>query len=418
MIEIGESLKEKYTSVRNHSIYLCKPLQPEDFVAQPIMDVSPPKWHLAHTTWFFEQFLLVPNKNDYKVFHKDYSFLFNSYYETVGGRVLRPNRGNMTRPGTEEIYKYREYVDSQMLEFFDQHDISSSLHSVIELGLQHEQQHQELLVTDIKYILGLNPLFPEYLTLPNENLGSIINDEQYIEVPGGIYTIGYQGDDFCFDNEKGVHKVFLNDFKILDRLITNREYLEFMESGGYESFGFWLSEGWEWAKNLTTKAPMYWHRVDNAWHRFTMHGLKPVHSAAPVSHISFFEADAFARWKGKRLPTEFEWEVASSTSILAHADKGNFVEDQNYDPVAKLDGNNQMFGDAWEWTNSAYLPYPYFEIAEGAIGEYNGKFMINQMVLRGGSCATPRNHIRNTYRNFWHPHLRWQFTGIRLAENI
>jgi len=324
----------------------------------------------------------------------------------------------MTRPGTEDIFKYREYVDSQMVQFIEQHDISSSLQNVIELGLQHEQQHQELLITDIKYILGHNPLFPEYLTLPNKNFDPNIKGEQYIEVSGGIYTIGYQGENFYFDNEKGVHKVFLNNFRMLNRLVTNQEYLEFMESGGYNNFEYWLSEGWEWLNGLETNAPMYWHRMDDGWYRFTMHGLKPIILSAPVSHISFFEADAFARWKGKRLPTEFEWEVASNESLLTDVDKGNFVEDQYYDPIAGQNGNNQMFGDTWEWTNSAYLPYPYFEIEKGAIGEYNGKFMINQMVLKGGSCATPRDHIRNTYRNFWHPHLRWQFTGIRLAEHI
>jgi len=418
MIGVESHLREKFIKVRNQSIKLCQPLKPEDYVVQPIVDVSPPKWHLAHTTWFFEQFLLIPNKSGYKVFDDDFSYLFNSYYETVGERVLRPNRGNMTRPGTDEIYKYRKYVDNQMLEFLVRNEINAALSNMLELGFHHEQQHQELLVTDIKFILGHNPLFPEYLTSGKEIPQRSNMDEEYIEVMGGLHSIGHRKNGFHFDNEKGVHNVFLHDFKILNRLITNGEYLEFMENGGYNNFEYWLSEGWEWANGLETNAPMYWHRMDDGWYRFTMHGLKPVIPSAPVTHVSYFEANAFANWKGKRLPTEFEWEAASNGLLEADVNQGNFVENDYLDPIAHQDGNNQMFGDAWEWTSSAYLPYPYYKTAESAIGEYNGKFMINQMVLRGGSCATPKDHIRNTYRNFWHPHLRWQFTGIRLAENI
>ncbi len=385
------SLIEKFKTIRAHTEVICAPLHTEDYVAQPIVDVSPPKWHLAHTTWFFETFILKVFKKDYTVFDTDFNFLFNSYYETIGKRVLRDSRGTLTRPETSKIYEYRKYVNTHIEEYITNQKLSDEEQTIIELGLQHEQQHQELLHTDIKYILGQNPLNPVYKADFKETIQSInFNTENYISIDEGVYEIGYKGDEFYFDNEKGVHKVYLHPYAIADRLISNKEYIDFIEAGGYTDFNNWLAEGWDWVNKNQIEAPDYWEKVDGEWHRFSLSGLEKVNLNEPVTHISFFEADAYARWRGLRLPTEFEWEVAS---------------------------NKFNYGQRWEWTNSAYLPYPNYKKAEGAIGEYNGKFMINQMVLRGGSIATPPNHCRPTYRNFWHPHLRWQFNGIRLAKN-
>lgn len=408
----SESLVEKYFRVRRQTENICKPLHPEDYVAQPVIDVSPPKWHLAHTTWFFEQFVLIPEMEGYQWYDEDFAFMFNSYYNTVGDRVLRPDRGNMTRPGTDEVLKYRAHVDLKMEEFFEG-PIKYEIWQVIELGLNHEQQHQELLVTDLKYILGHNPLFPVY----NENLVEKIkganNLEGYYEVEEGVYEIGYPGEEFHFDNEKSVHKVFINSFKARKDLVTNGEYIEFIEAGGYSDFRFWLSEGWDWVNTNSVMAPLYWHKVEGEWHNYTLSGFKKVNPDDPVTHISMFEAEAFAQWKNIRLLTEFEWEVLANKYGKV-TDKSIFVESESLQPIQN--NTNNLLGNAWEWTYSSYLPYPGFDKQEGALGEYNGKFMINQMVLRGGSCATPKDHIRNTYRNFFHPHLRWQFTGIRLAE--
>ncbi len=385
------SLIEKFKTTRAYSEAICAPLNTEDYVAQPIVDVSPPKWHLAHTTWFFETFLLKSFKKDYKVFDKDFNYLFNSYYETIGKRVLRDSRGTLTRPETSKIYEYREYVSTHVQEYITNNKLSKQEESIIELGLQHEQQHQELLRTDIKYILGQNPLNPVYKADFKETIQPInFTSENYISIDEGVYEIGYKGNDFYFDNEKGVHKVYLQPYTIADRLISNKEYIDFIEAGGYTDFNNWLAEGWDWVNKNQIEAPDYWERIDNEWYRFSLSGLEKVNPNDPVTHISFYEADAYARWRGLRLPTEFEWEVAS---------------------------NKFEYGQRWEWTNSAYLPYPNYKKAKGAIGEYNGKFMINQMVLKGGSIATPPNHCRPTYRNFWHPHLRWQFNGIRLAKN-
>ena len=420
-IPILNELRKHYKAVRDQTLTLCAPLKTEDFVVQPIEDVSPPKWHLGHTTWFFENFVLKPFKNDYTLFSEDYSFVFNSYYESVGSRVIRTNRGNLTRPSVDEIFQYRSYVDAALVEFLEE-DITEKTREIIILGLQHEQQHQELLIYDIKYILGNNPLFPSYhpvgvnFTEIKSNTGYL--DEQFISIEEGIYEIGQDGSEFCFDNEMGKHKVFLHAFQVQNRLITNGEYLAFMEAGGYEKFQYWLSDGWEWVKSNCIKAPLYWHQVDNEWQYYTLEGIKKINLSAPVSHISFYEADAFANWKGKRLLTEFEWEVACKILSPSISKEANFMEQGFFEPVVQQLGNLQFYGDAWEWTSSAYRPYPFFKTAEGALGEYNGKFMINQMVLRGGSCATPRDHIRPTYRNFFQPHLRWQITGLRLAQNI
>ncbi len=410
-------LLEKFRRVRIQSVNLCKPLKSEDYVVQPIVDVSPPKWHLAHTTWFFEALVLETYNPDYKVFNSDYGYMFNSYYESVGERVLRPNRGFMTRPTIEDVMDYRRYINEQLEEFIlTLNDDETRILDVLEIGLNHEQQHQELLLTDIKYILGHNPLFPVYSTELNAT-GNLSDTSNFLPVDEGLYEIGHQSNQFCYDNELGVHKVYLHNFEIMDRLVTNGEYLEFVEAGGYQDFQWWYSEAWDWVNQNEIKAPHYWHKVEGDWHSYTLQGFHKLNSSEPVTHISQYEADAFARWKGLRLPTEFEWEIACKLHSPEIANSSNFVEDKNFNPKIQPANNYQFYGDCWEWTNSAYLPYPYFKTDEGALGEYNGKFMINQMVLRGGSCATPRDHIRPTYRNFFNPHLRWQFTGIRLARH-
>lgn len=380
------TLSEKYNSVRKHTETICQPLKTEDFVPQPVNFVSPPKWHLAHSTWFFEQFVLIEHLPDYKVFNDDFSFLFNSYYNTVGKRVFRADRGNITRPGVQEVFEYRAYVDMHMQILLQLK--SEELKELLELGLNHEQQHQELLLTDIKYILGNNPIFPVY----NEDLdweNDTNSETGFAKIEEGIYEIGHNSEEFSFDNEHGYHKVYLHEFEISKALVTNSEYLEFINAGGYKNFKYWLDEGWSWVTENKIEAPLYWHKIDGEWHYYTVNGLQKINPEAVVTHVSFYEASAFAEWKKMRLPTEFEWEIASD----------------------KFD-----WGKRWEWTNSAYLPYPNFKKPEGAIGEYNGKFMVNQMVLRGSSCATSPNHSRKTYRNFFHADERWQFNSIRLAK--
>jgi ergothioneine biosynthesis protein EgtB len=416
------SLLKSYKQVRQTSEKLCQPLKTEDYVVQPADFASPPKWNLAHTTWFFENFILLPYSTDYQLFSLDYGYFFNSYYESVGKRVLRPQRGNMSRPTTEEVYQYRHYVDDAMEAFLaDYERFTPELQDLILLGINHEQQHQELLLTDLKYTLGNNPLFPAYQPSRynfDSNLSRKRVNMSYAEIAAGLYPIGYQGKGFCFDNEKGVHQVYLPAFRIRKSLITNAEYLEFMQAGGYQKFQYWLGEGWDWVRQNQIEAPMYWHFIDNQWFNYTLSGLRKIQLDEPVTHVSFYEAEAFARWAGKRLPTEFEWEVACEQLEPAPASMANLLETKQLQPMNALKINYQFYGDCWEWTNSAYLPYPYYQQAEGALGEYNGKFMINQMVLRGGSCVTPYSHIRASYRNFFHAPERWQFTGIRLAEYI
>jgi ergothioneine biosynthesis protein EgtB len=383
------TLSQRYTQIRNHSVLICEPLQTEDYVVQPIVDVSPPKWHLGHSTWFFETFILQPFFKGYQVYNESFNYVFNSYYETVGARVIRTDRGNLSRPSVNEVYQYRDYVDEAMLNFL-QEPLSPDAEELLILGFNHEQQHQELLVTDIKYILGNNPLFPAYRSgSAKATANNTATEPLMIAFKEGVYEIGHKESSFCFDNELGRHKVYLHDFSISSSLVTNRKYLEFLNDGGYKNFAYWHAEGWDWVKTNQVMAPMYWHFIDGVWHTYTFEGLQVLDLNAAVTHISYYEAYAFAEWSGRRLPTEFEWEVAASSF---------------------------QWGERWEWTESAYLPYPGFNKAPGAIGEYNGKFMVNQKVLRGASEATPEGHSRFTYRNFFHPHLRWQYTGIRLAQ--
>ncbi len=385
---------EKYQKTRERTEKLCQPLENEDYVAQPIIDVSPPKWHLGHTTWFFENFVLKNLDKDYKVFNEKYDFIFNSYYESQGERVSRVERGNLTRPCVKEIYDYRAYVDKHLLEAVSERELDTEVYKTIELGLQHEQQHQELLLTDIKYILSKNPLYPIYdknFLEEGEKSQNLDKDnaKEYIKIEEGIYEVGNTGEEFCFDNETGRHKVYLNSYQICNELITNGEYLEFIKDGGYKNFSYWLSEGWEWVKNNNISHPEYWKNINGEWYHFTLNGLQKLDKERTLTHVSFYEAQAFAQWRGERLPTEYEWEVAAPKF---------------------------QWGKRWEWTYSAYHPYPNFKKWENAIGEYNGKFMINQIVLRGASIATAPEHNRVTYRNFFHPYLRWQYNGIRLVK--
>ena len=424
-------------AVREQSAALCRPLLPEDTVVQPTLDVSPPKWHLAHTTWFWETFLLKEYSPGYRVFHPDYAFLFNSYYNSLGSRVNRADRGTLSRPALAEVLAYRAHIDAAMTALLATADtLPAAFHELLELGLHHEQQHQELLATDIKYILSTSPLAPAYLvneqlSMSNEQLTrqhgevpvahcSLLIDNCFLPVPGGIYSIGFQEKGFCFDNELGVHQVLLAPFAMQQRLVTNAEYLVFMEAGGYRDFRYWLGEGWDMVQQAGWEAPLYWVQQEGAWHRFTHHGLQPVALDAPVTHVSFFEADAYANWAGARLPTEMEWEAAARHYGATTAG-GTWLESTRLDPQPVPAGADaatlqQMMGEAWQWTYSAYHPYPGYARAAGALGEYNGKFMVNQLVLRGGSCATPQSHARISYRNFFPADKRWQFTGIRLAQ--
>lgn len=381
------NLREQYNNVRKLSESICEPLQTEDYVVQPVEFVSPPKWHLGHTTWFFETMILKPFFIAYQEFDPNYNYVFNSYYESVGARVIRTDRGNLSRPTVADVYKYRAYVDEAMNHFLAE-EPTEEIREILILGLNHEQQHQELLWYDIKYILGHNPLFPAFA---DKNIEHQLTSEKqsWLKIDAGLYTIGHQNKDFCFDNELGAHQVYLHDFEVSTALVTNGEYLEFMEVGAYKDFKHWHAEAWDWAKNNEIKSPMYWHQINREWFRYTLSGLKPINLEEPVCHISYYEAAAFAAWKGLRLPTEFEWEIAAQ---------------------------RLNWGKLWEWTESAYLPYPGFSKAPGALGEYNGKFMVNQKVLRGASIATSPHHQRITYRNFFHPQMRWHYNGIRLAK--
>lgn len=380
-------LLKQFKTCREQTEKICAPLELEDYVPQPMADVSPPKWHLAHSTWFFEQFLLSAFKPGYTVYDPDFAYLFNSYYNNAGDRVLRPNRGLMSRPPVREVMAYREYVTKEVLAFIESGEIDKEALEIIELGINHEQQHQELLVYDIKYILGHQPTFPVYGD--TFNLQQEGQKQQWISMEEGVYAIGFDGNGFSYDNEQAKHRVFLESYQISNKLVSNEEYIEFIAAGGYQDFNLWHADGWDFIQNQQIKAPLYWHHTGGKWQQYTFRGLEPVDPNLPVQHLSFYEAYAFAEWKGMRLPTEFEWEAAS----------------QHF-----------TWGQLWEWTGSAYLPYPGFQKAPGALGEYNGKFMVNQHVLRGASVATPEVHCRATYRNFFAPPSRWIFSGIRLAQ--
>jgi len=433
---ISESLSHYYQRVRQQSLKLCSDLEIEDYQLQADAFVSPAKWHLAHTSWFFETFILK-NTPDYQAFHPQFEYLFNSYYNAVGQQYPRDKRGLMSRPTVQEVKAYRQYVDQRLLALINPDNSEGALtreqSDLIILGLNHEQQHQELMLTDLKYNLSFNPLYPIYAKAkfpagqaPNTEQGDEIAPLEFIEFGGGIYNFGHKGGGFSFDNETPRHQSLINDFRLANRLITNKEYCEFIDAGGYQDPQYWLADGWAWVQQNNITGPLYWQSESEQGsdsssaqrYEFRLTGYGQLHPQQPVTHVSFYEADAYARWAGKRLPSEYEWEVASKKKVIT----GSFVESHSFHPLQLHSDKNslelqQLFGECWQWTQSSYAPYPGFKTPAGAVGEYNGKFMCNQMVLRGGSCATPKDHLRTTYRNFFYPQDRWQFTGIRLAED-
>ncbi len=408
------SIAGRLAATRELSTALARPLSDEDQVVQANDDTSPTKWHLAHTTWFFEAFLLRPFLEGYRVFDDSFEYCFNSYYESVGPRHPRGKRGLLTRPSAGQVRAYREHVDAALRRLCESSDLPPRAAELIELGINHEQQHQELLLTDILSLFAAEPLKPAYR---RASPGVAVADPsplQWISVDGGIFEIGHDGEGFAYDNEGPLHEALLRPFKLANRCVTNAEWTDFIEDGGYSTPTLWLADGWAMVKEQGWTAPLYWEEADGGFMQMTLLGFRPVDPAAPVCHVSYFEADAFARWAGYRLPTEFEWEVAATGLPL----NGQTLAADRLRPMhaePRGSGLEQMYGDVWEWTGSAYLPYPGFKTAPGAVGEYNGKFMCNQFVLRGGSCVTPQGHIRKTYRNFFYPHQRWQFMGLRLA---
>ena len=411
-----DELIERYRTVRARSEMLCAPLEVEDYCIQAMENASPPKWHLAHVSWFFEKFILVPYAKHYRMLRDEYAHLFNSYYETAGTFFPRPQRGMLSRPTVQEVYDYRHHVDGAMLELLSN---APELHAAdirqrLQLGLEHEIQHQELLLMDTRYNFSINPLHPVYhrIALPP---AAPVSAMAWQEFSAGIVEIGHSGDAFAYDNERPRHKTYVQDFRLGTRLVTNAEYLAFIEDGGYDRVDLWLSDAWRTLKEQHWQAPLYWFKQDRDWMHFDLTGAHALRLDEPVSHLSYYEADAYARWAGKRLPTEAEWEHAASAQPIA----GNFLDNGLYVPqAAQHSGMNQMFGDLWEWTQSAYLPYPGFKPLPGTLGEYNGKFMCDQMVLRGGCCVTAQDHLRASYRNFFRAADRWMFSGLRLAEDI
>lgn len=382
---------QAYKNIRQQTVDLCAPLKIEDYVVQPIRSVSPPKWHLGHTTWFFENLILKTNDPTYEVYNKQFAYIFNSYYESAGAHVLKANRGALSRPTVEETMAYRHYVDEHMEVFLAKDLLDEKLIRVLETGLNHEQQHQELLLMDIKYIFGFNPLQPVYDPAVERMDYPVLVDNYPITVEAGVYEIGNDGSDFCYDNERHRHKVYLNKYAMDSGLVTNGDFLRFVEQEGYKDYRFWHSNGWDWVQHNQVQHPLYWEKERGEWYEYTLGGKHPLVLSRPVCHVSYYEAAAFASWAKMRLPTEAEWEVAAD----------------QFD-----------WGLRWEWTESAYLPYPGYRKPEGALGEYNAKFMVNQMVLRGACEATPKNHSRKSYRNFFYANERWPFTGIRLAQSI
>jgi ergothioneine biosynthesis protein EgtB len=387
-----DSLSHRFQQVRDMTEALAAGLTDEDQCVQSMPDASPAKWHRAHTTWFFEQFVLVPHVPGYQVFDSAFGFLFNSYYEAVGPRHPRPSRGLLTRPSVTQVTHYRRHVDAAVQQAIPR--LPSDVHAVVELGLHHEQQHQELLFTDMLHAFAANPLLPAMIPDWRESFGCP-GETSFIRCPGGLQRIGHDGNSFCFDNEIPLHTTYLQPHAIATRLVRNRDWLGFIQDGGYQTSSLWMSDGWATVRETGWNAPLHWREDDGAWFQFGPGGLTPLVMDAPVRHVSWYEADAFARWSQARLPTEMEWEAASTNPAI-----------------------QETAGHVWQWTDSAYRPYPGYKAAPGAIGEYNGKFMINQMVLRGGSIATPQGHTRATYRNFFHPDKRWQFAGLRLAKDL
>ncbi|MCZ6916453.1 MAG: ergothioneine biosynthesis protein EgtB [Gemmatimonadetes bacterium] len=406
-----------YRAVREATEALCAPLSPEDATAQSMPDASPAKWHLAHTTWFFETLVLEQAIEGYRHFNDDFRVLFNSYYNTIGRQHYRPERGLITRPGLEEIKNFRAHVDGQMHALLGAGgELSEDLCSVIEVGLHHEQQHQELLLTDVKHLLSRNPLRPAYhgRVPAGEPTAAPV---EWVAFEEGVRWIGHEGSRFAYDNEGPRHRQFLEAYELASRPVTNGEFLEFMTDGGYETATLWLSDGWATVRAQGWRTPLYWEEQNGEWFAFTLAGLQPIRQEDPVTHVSFYEADAYARWAGARLPTEAEWETAAA-ELDAH---GNFVESGLLHPTAPWQAPQamaQLFGDVWEWTQSPYTQYAGYRPPPGPLGEYNSKFMSSQMVLRGGSCATPQSHIRATYRNFFPPAARWQFSGLRVARDV
>ncbi len=406
-------LSSSLFATRRLSRDIAEPLSAEDQVVQANDDASPAKWHLAHTSWFFEELVLKRFLRGYAIFDERFSYCFNSYYESLGPRHPRPKRGLLTRPSVDEVRGYRAHVDEGLRRLMAQTLPDEALW-LIETGVNHEQQHQELMLTDILALFAENPLRPAYCAVQPATINTGAAPGHWRTIPGGIYDIGHRGAGFAYDNEGPAHQALLRDFRIFSREVTNGEWIAFIEAGGYRTPSLWLSDGWATVQREGWEAPGYWELRDGFWHQMTLHGLREIEESRPVAHVSYYEADAFARWAGHRLATEFEWEVAS------HGQPAPAPLDLSYllPRAASRDGASSLFGSVWEWTQSAYLPYPGYKPATGALGEYNGKFMCNQMVLRGGSLATPRRHIRPTYRNFFYPHQRWQFMGLRLASDV
>ena len=427
-------LSQQYAQVRQQTVALAQPLSDEDCCAQSMPDASPVKWHLAHTTWFFETFILEKYEPDFAPFHPAFRVLFNSYYNGVGEQHPRPQRGLLTRPALPHVLAYRANVDVRLQRVLQAHEGDDALGALVQLGLQHEQQHQELIVTDVKHLLSCNPLWPAYREDPAPPslarggdglaLRPACHPMGWRRFGGGLVQIGHSGPGFAFDNEKPRHRVYLSPYQLATRVVTNADYLAFVQAGGYSEPAHWLAEGWDWRRQQGIAHPLYWQRdVHGGWHEFTLAGLHPLAPDQPVVHLSYYEADAYARWAGARLPTEAEWE--SAAALAARPEDGHYADTGALHPRGvplPSDAGDaaqmlQMFGDVWEWTQSSYAAYPGFRTAEGAVGEYNGKFMVNQYVLRGGSCATPAGHVRGSYRNFFAATARWQFSGIRLARD-
>jgi len=407
----SHELVRAFQATRNLTETLCQSLKTEDYVVQSMPDCSPVKWHLAHTSWFFETFLLIPFAKNYEPFHPCFSVLFNSYYESIGPSFERAKREMLTRPTVEDVMEYRKYVTESMLALYGVSSVCAEVLSRTALGIHHEQQHQELILMDVLNLFSQNLMKPAYHSQGIEYIGEA-REMNWISHGEGLYKIGHARRDFAFDHEGPEHQVFLPSFQLADRLVTNAEYLRFIKEGGYERPEFWLSDGWAWRKQNQISKPLYWEKMGHKYYEFSLHGLKSLSLSSPVSHVSFYEADAYARFAGLRLPTEAEWEVVAEALPV----RGNFLDYGAYKACPAQGDEPQFYGDIWQWTASAYLPYPGFKPASGQIGEYNGKFMSGQMVLRGGSFATPKTHIRSTYRNFFAPHTRWHFSGIRLAK--